>query len=57
MDLLVQPLRRMDLVSLHCPVVRIHACELDVLTEIVSAVIAEEACSAGDTGFDGHAVT
>jgi hypothetical protein len=56
-DLLVNPLRRMDFISLTSPLSRPDTCELDVFAEVVSAVAAEKAALAGYAWFDGYSVS
>lgn len=45
---LMQPLGCVDFVALQGSIIRIDACEVDVLAEVISAVDAEEAFAAGD---------
>jgi hypothetical protein len=54
--LLVKPLGGMDLVALQGALVGVDAGELDVLAQVVAALLAEEAVVAGHAGLDGDAV-
>ena len=47
----------MRLVTLNCVMVRVDTCKLYIFTEVVTAVLAKETFAAGDTRFDGYAVT
>lgn len=53
---LEEPLGGVDLVALQGAVVGVNTGELDVLAQVVAALLAEEALVAGHTGFDGDAV-
>jgi hypothetical protein len=55
-DLLVTPFCRVNFVSLDGAMVRINACELDVLAKIVPAVHTEKAFATWDTGLYGYSV-
>lgn len=57
MRLLVQPFGGMDFVSLNGAIVRIDTGELHILTEIVAAIVTEEALLARDTGFNSDSVS
>ena len=47
----------MRLVTLYCAMVRVYTGELYIFAQIVTAVLAKETFAAGDTRFDGYAVT
>jgi hypothetical protein len=52
----MQPLCRMDFVSLQRPRVWIDTRKLYVLAEVIPAVVTEEALFAGNAGLDGYPV-
>lgn len=52
----MKPLGGMDLVALEGSSVRVDARELDIFAEVVSAVEAEEAVSAGHARFNSDAI-
>lgn len=46
----------MDFVALDCSGVRVDTGELDVLAEVVSAIVAQEAIFAGDARLNGDTI-
>ena len=56
LGVLVEPLCWVDFVSLHCSVVGVDAGELDVLAEVIPALLAEETLVAWHARLHGHAV-
>jgi hypothetical protein len=53
----MQPFRRVVLVTLHGTFIRVNTGKLDIIAQVITALITEETVFTGNTRFDGHPVT
>jgi hypothetical protein len=52
----MEPLGRVDFVSLQSPSIRVDTRELDIFAEVISTILAEETMSTRDTRLNSHSI-